>query len=156
MVEPFFDDTIRDGRRQSNPLLDPSSHTVKSPNMQLWRHVTADDAALVNGALPSVGRASGVNFRTYMGGTLHIVTRSAALITSPQGGTTNPAIKLLSWNEGLGLFTDTGVALAAIGAGLARAWSFDSFERILYFHTSGIAGGGSITLYTSGNFEEDR
>lgn len=155
MVEPYFDDTLRDGRRQSNPLLDSSSHVVKSPNMQLWRHVIANDASLVSGALPAVGRASGANFATYLGGTLHVVTRSAALITSPQGGTTNAVIKLLVWNAALGLFVDT-TDTVTVGAGLSRAWSFNANDRICYFHTTGLAASESVSLYTSGNFEEER
>lgn len=155
MVEPYFDDTVRDGRRQSNPLLNASSHTVKAPGMQLWRHVTANNAALANGALPSVGRASGCNFASYMGGTLHVVTRSATLITSPQGGASNPVIKLLVWNAGLGLFVDT-TDTVTVGAGLSRAWSFTANGRIVYFHVLGLSANESCTLYTSGNTEEER
>jgi hypothetical protein len=150
-----FFNTRRDFGRRSNPLLDPSSSTVKAPNQQLWRHITADDATLVVGALPAVTRG-GINYRSYLGGTVAIIPRNGTGIAATPGGTSTIALAVLEWVPGRNAFVDTGEALAALGAGEAASFSFAALGRIIWLHVTGITPGQSVSLYSSGNDESDR
>jgi hypothetical protein len=144
----FFDQPGVDGRRKSNPLRDPSCSPLKSPKQQLWRHVIADDAALVAGALPAVTNG-GANFNSYLSGVIHVIPRNGLTIDSTPGGTSLVAVRLLEWSPGRNAFIDTGVTVGTTGAGLTASFTFDARERLLFFRVSGIAGGESASLYIS-------
>ncbi len=151
----FYDSPGVDGRRTSNPLLDPSCAPLKAPKMQLWRHVTTDDAALVTGALPTITRG-GANFGSYLSGVLHVIPRATAGIAGVPGGTSQVAIRLLEWSPGRNAFIDTGVTVGTTGAGLSASYTFDARCRLLWFRATGIVVTESASLYISASDEEER
>lgn len=146
----FFDQPGVDGRRKSNPLRDPSNSPPKSPALQLWRHVTADDAALVAGALPDVSRG-GVNYKSYLGGVVHVVPRSGPSIDDDPGGTSLVAVTLLEWNPALEAFVDAGTVVGTTAAGATESFTFPALERRVYFRVTGLQPGESATLYVAAN-----
>lgn len=151
----FYDSPGVDGRRTSNPLLNPSCAPLKTPKFQLWRHVRVDDAALSGGALPSKTRG-GANFGSYLGGVLQVIPRATATIAGVPGGTSLVAIRILEWSPGRNAFVDTGVTLGTTGAGLSASFAFAAGGRLLWFRVSGIVPTESASLYISGSDEEER
>lgn len=140
----------------SDPITTRHNSPTAAPDYQLYRHVTANDAAASGGMLgAAVGKEQGCNCKGYNEISIQIVQRSVAAIGGAIGGAGAVTATLYEWNPGAGRFTPTGDTVTASGAGQPAKLYVAGRGRILFVHITGLAGSESASVYMSGRYNED-
>lgn len=142
----------------SDPLTTLHGSPTLAPLYQLYRHVTANDAAASGGYLGTgVKKAHGCNCATYGEVEFQAVQRSSAGVTGNVGGAGALTMALYEWVPGAGdggvnsgRFMATGDTVTAGGAGQPIRLAVAGRGRILFAHITGLAGSESASVYASG------
>lgn len=135
----------------ADPLTTVHSSPSLAPQFQLYRQVTANDAAPSGGYLgATVVKAHGCNCAGYEDVEFQVVQRTTAPVSGTPGGAGAVTMTLYEWVPGANRFMATGDTVTAGGAGQPAKLIVSGRGRILFAAITGLAGSESASVYASG------